>query len=513
MTVGLAVGKIQFFGLALGPAAALFVSLGLSAANPDITIPAFVFQLGLAMFVYIIGLNFGPTFVREFRTRGWRLSLFTLVVLACTVGIVVALVRLLDLDPLVGTGMFAGSLTSTPAMAAVVDLTGDTTPVVGYSLAYPGGVLGVILLAAIGAAVLKVDHDKDAGDEGLVPDPLVWKAVHLDRDPGGTASELPLITGEHIVATRLVDDPEHHQLLAPTTPLRAGSTIIINGTESAVDAAIAALGTEVEMTLSESQGLDYARITVSSPDVAGKCVRELDTLGHGFLIARVRSGDHDRVPTPDTTINYSDRVRVIADPHNMHRVRAYLGDSESALGHTDLLPLALGLLAGLGLGAIPIPLPGDSTLTLGFGGGPIIMGLFLGWVTRTGPIHWQLPYHTKHTIATLGLILFLAGVGTSAGAAFAAALTDPTSLRYIAGGLITTLSAAVLVTFFGLQVFRLRWDEAMGVIAGLTTNPAVIAYLNGQTGTDLANRGYATVYPAAMIGKILAAQILVVLLV
>ena len=138
--------------------------------------------------------------------------------------------------------------------------------------------------------------------------------------------------------------------------------------------------------------------------------------------------------------------------------------------------------------------------------------MILGAVNRTGPVTWQMPFHANRTMQTLGLALFLAGVGTSAGAGFRNALTDPSSLAYIGAGLVLTLAAALITGIVGRRVLSLTWDEAMGVAAGFTTNPAVISYLNGQTGTELPGRGYATVYPTAMIGKIVASQVLVVLL-
>ncbi|MDN6235809.1 MAG: transporter, partial [Corynebacterium flavescens] len=148
----------------------------------------------------------------------------------------------------------------------------------------------------------------------------------------------------------------------------------------------------------------------------------------------------------------------------------------------------------------------------GFGGGPIVVGLLLGYLNRTGPLNWQMPFHTRQTMSTLGLTLFLAGVGTSAGAAFRNALTDPTSLKIMGVGLIITLVSALGIGIIGMLLFRLKWDEAMGCAAGMTTNPAVFAYINTQTGTELANRGWATVYPTTIIGKIVASQILLVLL-
>lgn len=517
LAVGLAIGQIRFLGISLGAAAVLFVALGLATANPAIQIPPFVYQLGLAMFVYVIGLSAGPAFFKEFRSRGWKLTLFIIALLIGLVALAWAIIKTLGLDNMIGAGMFAGSLSSTPGMAAIVQIVNGQDPslagepVIGYSLAYPGAVLGTILVAAIGAQILKVDHRKAAEEEGLITAPLVWKGVQLNPEITGKVGDLPRLSGQSIIATRIVDDPHSHRLADPQLPITPGMQLLINGTEEAVDKAIAVLGEERETKI-EGTELIYTRLTVSNPEVAGRTVGDLDTVAHGFMIARIRQGDTEVVPDRNTVINLSDRIRVVAAPGRVAEVRKFLGDSEKSLADVNLLPFAIGLSLGLLLGAIPIPLPGGTTMSLGFGGGPIIVGLILGALKRTGPITWQLPFHANRTISTLGLSLFLAGVGTSAGAGFRSALTDPSSLFYMGTGFLITMISALVCAVFCMYVLKLKWDEAMGVAAGVTTNPAIISYLNGQTGTDLPNRGYATVYPTAMVGKIIAAQILFLLL-
>ncbi len=520
LTVGLALGKIRILGISLGAAAVLFVALGLSTANPDIQIPPLLYQLGLAMFVYAIGLTAGAQFFAEFRSRGWRLTVFMLLLLATLVGVSYGVVRMLGLGELIGAGMFAGALTSTPGMAAIVDMVEggsliDATragePVIGYSLAYPGAVVGSILVAAIGAKLLRVDHEADARREGLIIAPLQWDGVLIGPGVEGTVAQLPALAGAEIIATRIVHSPTDHSLAAPTDRLHEGMVLLINGTREDIVTAQRTLGQPAQVTI-EGTDLVYKRVTVSNPRVVGRRIEDLDTVSAGFQIARIRRGDAEEVPHADDVLNYSDRVRVVAPPNRMGEVRAFLGDSERSLAAPDLLPFALGLLAGLLLGSIPIPLPGGSVLSLGFGGGPIVAGLILGALHRTGPVTWTMPYHAVNTLNTLGLSLFLAGVGTTAGAGFKDALTDPSSLTVMAAGLFITVASALICAVVGMLVLRLTWDEAMGVAAGATTNPAIISYLNGQTGTELATRGYATVYPTAMIGKIVASQILLLLL-
>ena len=520
LAAGLALGKIRVLGISLGAAAVLFVALGLSTANPDIQIPALVYQLGLAMFVYAIGLTAGEQFFAEFRSRGWRLTLFMVLLLIGLVGAAYGIIRVLGLGDLAGAGMFAGALSSTPGMAAIVDMVEGGSlvdparagePVVGYSLAYPGAVIGSILVAAVGAKLLKVDHLADAEKEGLIIAPLEWDGVRIGPGVEGTVAQLPRLAGAEVIATRIVHSDVDHSLAAPTDRLHEDMVLVINGTEEAIRTAQRNLGGRVTVKI-EDTDLIYSRMTVSNPRVVGRRLQDLDTVSAGFRIARIRRGDAEEVPHPGDVLNYSDRVRVVAPPNRMDEVRAYLGDSEKSLAAPDLLPFAVGLLAGLLLGAVPLPLPGGSVLSLGFGGGPIVVGLILGALHRTGPLTWTMPYHAVHTLNALGLSLFLAGVGTTAGAGFRLALTDPSSLTVMAAGLLITVTSAVVCAVAGMLVLRLTWDESMGVAAGATTNPAIISYLNGQTGTELASRGYATVYPTAMIGKIVASQVLLLLL-
>lgn len=515
LAVGLAVGKIKVAGLALGASAVLFVALGLSAMNPEISLPTLVYQLGLALFVYAIGLTAGREFFASFLSRGWKLNAFLAVFLLVLVGLTYALVRALGLDPIKGSGMFAGALTSTPAMAAIVDMldaSQGADVVVGYSLAYPGAVIAAIVIAAAGSAILKVDHVADARKEGLIVAPVQWRAISLRSGISGAIRDLPVVADQPVSATRLQLPDGTHTLADPDRPVEPGMVVVLNGTEEALNAAEAVLGEAVPMSL-ERSGLMFRRLTLSNPNVAGKTVGELDTVAHGFTIARVRRGDSDIAPNDDLVLNYSDRVRVVTTPERLPEVNRFFGDSERSLADLNLLPLALGLLAGLILGAIPIPLPGGSVLSLGFGGGPIIAGLILGALTRTGGINWQIPYHANRTLSTLGLSIFLAGVGTTAGAGFRDALTDASSLYYIAAGFVVTVVVYLVSAAVGMWLLHLTWDEAMGVAAGASTNPAVISYLNEQTGTELAARGYATVYPTGMVGKIIAGQLLVLLLV
>jgi putative transport protein len=259
--------------------------------------------------------------------------------------------------------------------------------------------------------------------------------------------------------------------------------------------------------------VDYRRVFVSNRDVAGRTLHELD-LGDRFgaVVTRVRRGDVEFLPTDDTVLQLGDRLRVLTYRGNMDDVSRFLGDSFKALSEIDVLTFSVGLLIGLLVGLVPIPLPGGIEFRLGLAGGPLLAALVLGRVGRTGPMVWTLPYNANLTLRQLGLVLFLAGVGTRAGYSFASYATTSDGLAVlVAGAGVTTISSA-LVLLVGHLVLRIPFDTLTGIVAGFHTQPAVLAFAVEQSQNEAPNVGYATVYPTATVLKVLIAQALVALM-
>jgi putative transport protein len=228
----------------------------------------------------------------------------------------------------------------------------------------------------------------------------------------------------------------------------------------------------------------------------------------GAIITRVRRGDVDRLAHPDTVLEPGDRVRVVAPRERMDEVTRYFGDSYRNLSEIDVAAFSLGLVAGLLIGLIPMPIPGLGTFRLGLAGGPLVVGLLLGALERTGPITWQLPYNANLTLRQLGAVLFLAGVGVRSGHAFLGTVQSSAGLVMLAAGAALTCVAGLLAIGLGRVVLRVDVDVLCGMAAGLQTQPAVLAFAVEQAGSDLPNTGYASVYPIATIAKIVLAQVL-----
>jgi putative transport protein len=259
--------------------------------------------------------------------------------------------------------------------------------------------------------------------------------------------------------------------------------------------------------------LDYRRIFVSNPKVFGRRLRDLD-LAHRFgaVVTRLRRGDVEFVPHGDTVLEPGDRVRVLTQRASLPAVTAFFGDSLRALSEIDILAFSLGLGLGLLLGLVPIPLPGGITLRLGLAGGPLLAALILGARGRTGPISWTLPYSANLTLRQTGLVLFLAGIGTRAGGAFFSTLHRADGIYILLAGAVITCSVAVLTLWIGHRLLKIPLSLLGGMLAGLQTQPAVLGFALEQTENDLPNIGYATVYPTAIVLKIVLAQVVLVLM-
>jgi putative transport protein len=388
--------------------------------------------------------------------------------------------------------------------------------VVGYSIAYPMGVLGMIGAIALLTRIWKVDYSKEAiqlRELGGSAEEIRSQTIEVTRTDLAGFDVAMLVRGNnwHVLLGRLKRGNEV-TLVHGDTRLQPGDRLTIIGTHEDVEPVIAFLGRPVPMEEGleiDRSELDYRRVFVSNHALFGRRIGELKLVERfDAMVTRVRRGDLDLLATADTILEPGDRVRVIAPRRRLAEVSKYFGDSYKALSEVDLLSFSLGLVIGLVLGQIPLPLPGGGTFRLGIAGGPLIVALILGALERTGPLVWTLPYSANLTLRQIGLVIFLAAIGTRAGFAFVDTLRGPGGLLLLAGGTAITLAAALTLLTIGYKVLKIPMSLLIGMLAGMQTQPAVLSFANQQTRNDLPNIGYTTVYPVAMISKIVLAQLL-----
>jgi putative transport protein len=197
----------------------------------------------------------------------------------------------------------------------------------------------------------------------------------------------------------------------------------------------------------------------------------------------------------------------------MSEIAAFFGDSYRELRELDVLSFSVGVALGLLLGAVDVPLPGGGEFSLGFAGGPLVVGLALGALGRTGPIVWQLPHAANLTLRQLGTVLFLAGIGVNAGDAFGDTILSREAIGVVAAAVVVAATASFVTAVLGATLLHLPVGALTGIVSGMQTQPAVLAYASEQEKDDTdVNVGYATVVPLAMILKIVLAPLLLRLL-
>lgn len=524
--IGAPLGRIRVGGTRLGVAAVLFAGLAVGAVDPSLRLPEIVYELGLVLFIYPIALASGPAFFAAFRRKGLRDNLLVAGTLLVAAALTVALQAILHLAPPLTVGLFAGSLTNTPALAAALEVlrTGPLTeavraqPVVGFSIAYPMGVLGMILALMIARRVWRVDFEAEAKalrGMGTVHQHLEPRTIEVLRESalGRPLAEIAAAEGWSVVFTR-IEQAKGVEVFGPESVATWGAHVTAVGTSEELDRVEAFLGRRGERVLElERTEIDYRRIVVSSREVSGRTLGEIGLPArYGAVITRLRRGDVELLPHAALVLELGDRVRVVARRDRMEEVSRFFGDSYRALAEIDITTFALGLFLGLFAGLVPIPLPGGITVRLGLAGGPLLVGLVLGARGFTGRLVWTLPYAANMTIRQIGLVLFLAGVGTYAGYPFVQTLARPEGLFLLGAGTLVTLVSALLLLWVGYRLLHIPFSLLSGMLAGLQTQPAVLGFAVEQAGSDLPNLAYATVYPTATILKIVLVQVLLAVL-
>jgi len=523
--IGYAAGQIKIAGTSLGIAAVLFVGLFFGALDPRLKLPDAIYLLGLAVFVYTIGLSSGPTFFRTLRRQGVRDILLCISMLALGASLLAGLQRLLGLRPALVAGIFAGSFTNTPALASVLDYirnyapaaTRDqllSDPVVGYSATYVIGVIGPMLAMIVLRRLWRVDYAGEAAElraRGLISDRLQQRTIRVTHGELAEQSLAALsVANDWDVVFGRVRHNQQLALAGGRTRFAPGDLVAVVGTAGNLDRVTQALGVPSDERLDTDRSeLDYRRIFVSNPEIAGQRLRDLHLRERfGAVVTRVRRGDTDLLPHGDMVFELGDRVRVVTDPARMEAVSAFFGDSYRALSEVNILTLSLGLALGLLIGLIPIPLPGGMHLSLGYAGGPLVVALILGAYERTGPLVWSLPYSANLTLRQLGLILFLAGIGTRAGSAVLTTFTEGNGLELMLIGAVVTGIITLVVLWVGYKLLRIPLSILIGTLAGLQTHPALLSFASEQTGNDIPAIGYTAIYPIAIIAKIIIVQLL-----
>jgi putative transport protein len=529
IAIGYFLGKIKIKGFSLGIANVLFVGLAFGSLSENLALPDIIYTMGLVLFIYTSGLQSGPTFFRSFNKIGITYNLTVMAVLIFSSIITILIGKYFSIESSLLSGVFCGSLTNTPALASIVDTIKQSNqslsqvelnqlvgkPIAGYSITYPAGVIGVIFSMYIFRIIFKINLEKEsiqiANKLGLGGEDLNNKDIRITNVNilGKSIADIFSNSNYSDVIVSRIKKKDSIQIVNGKTILELNDIITLVGSLSNLNKLITFFGEDVISDLSTDRAfLDFRRIFVSNKKIIGLSIRELD-LHQKFnaTITRVKRGDSEIIPTMDTILESGDRIRVVASRDDMDKVSKFFGDSFHSLSEIDYISISLGITIGLLLGEIPIPLPGGATFKLGSAGGPLLVSLVLGYFERTGNLVWGMSYNANLTVRQLGVVLFLAGIGLKAGYSFGENLSKYGIILLITGLSITLLNT-ILMILIGRFILKIPYPLLMGIISGMQTQPACIAYVNGEIKNSVPNFGYSLVFPVSMITKIILVQII-----
>lgn len=497
---GYALGQVSIAGVSFGAGAVLFTGLLIGALAPAAAPPALVGTLGLVMFVYGIGIQYGPQFFAGLRGPGVRYIALAVVAVLAALGVAAVLAQPLGISLATAAGLFTGAGTNTPSLQAALAAAGNQDPAIGYAVAYPLGVVGPIVLMTLMASLLKPRFD--------APAPAV-RVAELTLGPnvrGRTIGDLcrSLPADVRIAAVRQ-DDVNAPPFAA--TRLRDGDGLLLVGSPQSIERVKEFLGREEPGRISHDRAdFDVVRVYVSRAAFVGQPLGQIALPSFPVTIGWVRRGDTELIASDDLTLELGDCLVAMIPSGRQAEMRRFFGDSIKGNAEMSFVSIGVGMALGLLLGMVPIPVPGVATFSLGAAGGPLVAALVLGWLGRTGPIGWRMPVVANMVLRNLGLSIFMGAVAIGAGVPFVQGVSA-SGIAILLGSAAVVLTLT-LILLVGGHLLGIPFDDLLGVCAGATGNPAILAAAGRLAPTDRPDVGYAIALPAATIVKIVAVQVL-----
>lgn len=511
ITLGYLLGKIKVAGISLDVSAVLFVALVFG--HLGYIIPKDLQKIGLILFIYSVGMQAGPGFFSTFKSQGRKFAYLGLVLIGSASLVTYLSTVVFDLDMKIAIGLLTGALTSTPGLAAAIDVTQSPLASIGYGIAYPFGVIGVILFVRLYPKFSKtklVEAEKQIEDELKQQHPVIIKKNFIVENRnafGKSLADLKVRQMTQGVVSRIMRNGDAF-VPSPQSKLEPNDIIKVVGSESALNKIKMLIGPETDKEIPLSQKYDVRTILVSNKECANMTIGELNLLqNYGATITRIRRSGIDITPNKTTRLLLGDKVIVACDKENMKQVVVALGNDDKKLSDSDMMPVAIGIILGILFGKISISFTNSFSFSFGITGGVLFVALILSNIGKTGNILWTMSGAANQLIRQLGLLFFLSAVGTGAGAKLVETYNEYGIMLFVVGGLITLLPM-IISALFSYFVLKLNLLELLGALTGGMTSTPGLAAVTSMTPNDAPQISYATIYPVAMVLLIIFVQIM-----
>ncbi len=529
--MGILLGKIKIACISLGITWILFVGIFFSHFNMRMDPEAlhFLKEFGLILFVYSVGLQVGPGFFSSFKKGGMTLNMLAVLIIFLGILTTYVIYKVTGLPITTMVGILSGAVTNTPGLGAAqqafFDITGKegTDIAMGYAVAYPLGVIGIIVAIILIRRIFRISFEKENEMLQNEREEKAVRATHVSvlvKNPalfGKEVAEIADLIDRKFVISRVLHENSGIEIAYSRTHLEQGDKLFIIAAKQDIGPIIAFIGERLDMHRADWEQLDAnlisRRIVITRSEINGKALADLHLRGgFGVNVTRVNRSGLDLVASPGLELQIGDRITVVGTDKNVGNVEKILGNSLRRLREPNLVPIFLGIALGILLGSIPFTFPGiPQPVKLGLAGGPLIVAIL---ISRFGP-HYKLVTYTTMSanlmMREIGISLFLACVGLDAGAGFADTVING-GYAWIGYGFIITFLPLMIVGMIARVVYKINYFTLMGLIAGSTTDPPALAYSNNIAGNDMPSVGYATVYPLTMFLRVLTAQLLVLFL-
>lgn len=530
--IGLWLGHIKIRGVSLGIGGVLFGGIIVSHTMTQFGVSLdphtlhFIQEFGLILFVYTIGIQVGPAFFSSLRHSGLKLNGFAFLIVLLSGLLVIILHKLFDIPLPAILGVFSGAVTNTPSLGAgqqiLAELGADTTVMgMGYAIAYPFGIVGILLSMWLIRIIFKISIDREAEEyesqtnSGKATLSTLNVRITNPNLNGLRLDELPDFELHDVAYSRLKRGEE---LIVPhtDTTIQMGDVLHLVGENSILQKMRLILGEVADVSLS-TKGTLYRseRAVVTNEKVFGKKIRQLMLKGkYEVVISRISRAGVELVANGDMTLQFGDILTLVGRKEDIDTVMTVIGNAQQKLQQVQMLPIFIGIGLGVLLGSIPIYLPGfPVALKLGLAGGPLVVALILSRIGSIGKIYWFMPPSANLALREIGIVLFLAVVGWKAGGNFLNTLLSQDGMVWIVAGAVITAVPLLIVGVIARMYTKLNYLTLCGLLAGSMTDPPALAFANAlKENNGAAALSYATVYPLVMFCRIILPQILAILL-
>lgn len=511
IALGFLLGNIKIKGVSLDSSAVLFVAL--LFGHYGVIIPKALGNFGLVLFIFTIGIQSGPGFFDSFKKNGKNIFILCALIIGSAGAVGLLMGYLLDVEIEGVIGLISGALSSTPALATATDLTDSPIVSIAYGITYPFSVIGIILFVKLFPNIFRVDLKKETlkiEEQSKSIYPEVKSAVFRVINPnvfGKTLARLQVRTMTGAVVSRY----SHNGVLSiarAKTKLCEGDLLKAVGTENSLDQFALLIGERANVDLPVESNQVSETLLVTNKKIVGRTLGALNfTAVYGCNVTYIRRSGINLSPTPDLKIKFGDKLVVVGEQDNVKEIGMLLGNDVKKLSSTDFFPIAMGIVLGILVGQLQLAFSDSFSFSLGLTGGVLIVALLLSKVGKTGSILWTMSDTSNQLLRQLGLLLFLAEVGTSAGVTLVATF-QTYGLLYFFIGVVITLVPMVVAGIVGRYVLKLNALELLGTIIGGMTSTPGLAAVGSMTDSDVPNINYASAYPLAMVLLIVMLQII-----